>query len=424
MLALLWLVGSVITVLTLVVPYDVEVDATARFVVASLALGAAVFLWRAPQQTDAVLHGLLVAGALMIAFCTHLGAPDVEGVMFVLIVAYAFATFPARQAAPHLALTIVLLGVVLLTAPDEKTTAPWISFVMISGVAATTAFALASIFGVRERERVRAARDRLIARELQRALLPTRLPEVAGASLAAKYLPAADDADVGGDFYDAFVTPDGRLALCVGDVAGKGLAAARATGGLRSAMQAIALEDPAPGRVLGSMDRFAAGNAPMATLLLAVLDPRTGEIEWASAGHPPPLRLAADGTGAFLAGAPGVPLGTERAGNAEPAVHRATLGRGEGLLLFSDGLIERRGEGLDTGMRRLAEAAREAAGTSLPALLDALLPIVPRPLQDDVTALVVRRDPEPAPAREATARDAAAPGRDLGELARLGPTTA
>ena len=420
MLALLWLVGSAITVLTLLVPYDVQVETGPRAAVAALALGTALFLWFASRLPDAAIHTILLAGAGMIAFCTRLGAPDVESVMFLLPVAYAFATFPARAAAPHLVTAIVLLGVVLATAPEEKTVAPWISFVMVAGVGTTTAFALASLFDVRERERIAAERDRHIAGELQRTLLPDRLPQIDGLPLAARYLPAAKEADVGGDLYDAFTTTDGRLLLCVGDVAGKGLTAAQAIGGLRSALRAYAFENPTPAQVLGRLDRFAAAagvHAPMATMLLAIVDPATGVVEWASAGHPPPLRVSAGGEVAYLEGAPGAPLSCDEDLGA-PTTHRELLADGDSLLLFSDGLIERRGESLDEGMRRLAGAAGAAGRVPLPILLDTLMPLAARPLQDDVTALVVRRAPRAAPV-PAEADAGAAVG-----LAGLRPTTA
>ncbi|HYF27374.1 MAG TPA: PP2C family protein-serine/threonine phosphatase, partial [Baekduia sp.] len=186
---------------------------------------------------------------------------------------------------------------------------------------------------------------------------------------------------------------DGRLALAVGDVAGKGLAAAQAVGGLRHALRAYGLEGSrSPGEVLTLVDHFAAAlGIPdvMATMLLVVLDPRTGRVEWASAGHPPPLCLPADGPATLLEGRPGPPLGVDEEG--VPALHHGLLREGDGLLLFTDGLVERRGEALDTGLRRLAAAAAAAGAVPLPVLLDALLPMAPRPLEDDVTTLVVRR---------------------------------
>lgn len=395
-LALLWLVGGCLTGLSLVLPYSVDVPLAPRAAVGIISLAGALALWRAPSLPTAALHALVAAGTGLIAYCSHLGAPGVEGVMFLLPVAYAFATFPPREAAGHLVLAVSLFGLILLTAEEGRTIAPWISFVFVSGVGATLSFAIAAILDLRARERVAAERDRRIADELQGSLLPATLPAVDGALLAARYLPAAREADVGGDLYDAFVLPSGRLALAVGDVAGKGLQAAQAVGALRAALRAYAIEDAAPATVLTRLDRFAgiAGTSrsgdPMATMLLAVLDPATGTVEWASAGHPPPLLLGS--APAFLEGAPGAPLGYEGE-DARAVPHVMHLAEGEALLLFSDGLIERRGEALDAGMRRLARAAVAAGGVALPVLLDAVLPIAPRPLQDDVTALVVRRTP-------------------------------
>ncbi|WP_205695767.1 PP2C family protein-serine/threonine phosphatase [Conexibacter sp. SYSU D00693] len=408
-LALIWLVGSVLTWLTLVLPYDsADIPFGSRATVATVALVCAAGLWWGPPLPARAIHLLLVAGAGVVAFCTSLGIPAVEAPMVLLLVVYAFATFSPRAAVGHLVLNIALLAVVLATAPADRDVAPWISFVIVSGVAVTLSIALARIVTARERERVDAERDRRIAGELQRTLLPIALPEVPGAALAARYLPAAgDEADVGGDVYDAFELPDGRLCLAVADVAGKGLRAAQAVGGLRSALRAYALEDADPSLVLRRMDalvQHGGVSTEMATLLVVVVDAQRRTIDWASAGHPPPLRLSTAGP-VFLPGAPGAPLGCE---DVHPAPrHTEALADGDALLLFSDGLVERRGETLDAGFLRLATAAARAGHVALPILLDAVLPVAARPLQDDVTALVIRFEGG-APSPEAAAGDVAA----------------
>ncbi|HYF27437.1 MAG TPA: hypothetical protein VD931_16955, partial [Baekduia sp.] len=200
-LALVWLVGAGLTFLTLVLPYDIDLATGRRTVVAGLALLCAAVLWRGPQLPVAGLHLVVAAGSVLIAYCTSLGVPDIEGVMFLLPIVYASATFRAREALGHVVLAVALFGLVLVGADEAMTVAPWIAFTCVAGVGAVLCFVLVTIVEVRERERLAGERDRRIAGELQRTLLPDRLPTVDGALLAARYLPAAREADVGGDLY-------------------------------------------------------------------------------------------------------------------------------------------------------------------------------------------------------------------------------
>ncbi len=140
-------------------------------------------------------------------------------------------------------------------------------------------------------------RERRLAETLQRTLLPQSLPAVAGVQVAARYVPHA--ASVGGDFYDAIALPSGALGVAIGDVTGKGLRAAAAMGRLRSALHAYALDRSRPGDVLLRLGRLADADGAMATALYLVLDPGSGGLELASAGHLPPLRLD-DGHAEFL----------------------------------------------------------------------------------------------------------------------------
>lgn len=204
-----------------------------------------------------------------------------------------------------------------------------------------------------------------VALALQQSMLPTRLPEVAGLEPAARYHPAVDSLEVGGDWYDVVALPDGRVALAVGDVVGRGLGAATTMGQLRSALAALALSAGSPAAMLDGLERFAGQveGARLATVAVGVLDPVSGQLRYACAGHPPPLVLHPGGGTDYLedgrspllcALPPGMvarprPEGTRR------------LEPGARLLLFSDGLVERRGESLDAGLDRLA---RHAAGTA------------------------------------------------------------
>ena len=211
-------------------------------------------------------------------------------------------------------------------------------------------------------------RERQIATTLQRALLPASLPEIDGLSFAARYEPAAD-VDVGGDWYDALPLPSGDVALAIGDVAGKGLHAAAMMGEMRGGLRAYALEAGGPDEVLARLDGLASHSwHEMATVALAMLDPGTGRVRYASAGHLPPLLLRPDGSATLLNGGRGAPLLAYRPAGAATA----RLDPGACLVLYTDGLVERRGEVIDDGLARLVRAADGYRGAAAP-LCDALL---------------------------------------------------
>jgi serine phosphatase RsbU (regulator of sigma subunit) len=198
-----------------------------------------------------------------------------------------------------------------------------------------------------------ARRDREIALSLQRSLLPAHLPEVPGLRLAARYLPGGGGMEVGGDFYDVVVQPGGCVMATIGDVAGRGLPAATVMGQLRAATHAYALEGHPPGELLEHLNRLMLSMDLFATAACAAIDPATGEVVYAAAGHPPPLHVDADG-GRLLDQPGGTPLGLE----ARPAREgRATLAPAAALVLYTDGLVERRDEAIDTSLARLADAA-------------------------------------------------------------------
>jgi PAS domain S-box-containing protein len=230
-----------------------------------------------------------------------------------------------------------------------------------------------------------------VAVELQRGLLPKRLPEIAGLQLAAHY--EAAGAEVGGDWYDAFALPGGRLGVVLGDVAGRGVPAASAMGQLRSVTRAFALADEgfrSPGEMLTRLNRhqLALGQTELFTVVYAIVDAPGGSVSWACAGHPPPLLRNGDRETQYLEGGEGL-MGIE------DVVYRdlrAPIGPGGILVFYTDGLIERRGESLDVGMRRLAAAV--SAGDGDPSALCASVLESVRcdegELDDDVTALFVR----------------------------------
>jgi PAS domain S-box-containing protein len=236
-------------------------------------------------------------------------------------------------------------------------------------------------------------REHTIAETLQRSLLPERLPRIEGLDIAARYLPAGRGAAIGGDWYDALERPDGRVALVVGDVVGHGLRAAAIMGQLRNAFRAYGIAEGSPAEVMARVNRLvmSGGEEAMATALYLVLDRENGEVTFASAGHPPPLVLTPEGT-SFLEGGRSVPLGAVEPGVFGEAM--ATLPRDATLLLYTDGLVERRGEPLEGRLDTLAETADSAEG-GLEGLCDAVLAGVlgaHRP-SDDVALLAVRPRP-------------------------------
>ncbi len=231
-----------------------------------------------------------------------------------------------------------------------------------------------------------------IAVELQRGLVPKRLPQVEGIELAARYQPAGAVAAVGGDWYDAFALPGGRIGVVLGDVAGKGIPAASTMGQLRSVTRGYAVGDEGtrmPGDVLTRLNRYQTeyGEDDLFTVLYAIVDPSAARVTWASAGHLPPLLRGPDGETGYVEGGGGL-MGLEDA--VYPDMSRP-LPSGASLILYTDGVVERRGESLDVGLERLARAA--ASGPDSPQeLCDHILAeLLPEPQRhDDITAVIVK----------------------------------
>jgi len=239
-------------------------------------------------------------------------------------------------------------------------------------------------------------REHRIAETLQRSLLPDRLPQLPGLDVAARYLPAASEAEVGGDWYDVMPIAGGAVGLVMGDVAGKGLAGASMVGRLRSALRAYALEGHDGARVVERLNRLLwteAEDSQMATMLYVIVDPAASAVRWVNAGHPAPLMITG-GEPHFLEGAGSVPLGVLPFPTYEEV--SARMDPGSTLLLYTDGLVERPGENIDDGMAQLAARVREAPEDPN-ALCDHLLAtLVPAGgATDDVALLTLRNLPVP-----------------------------
>ncbi len=245
---------------------------------------------------------------------------------------------------------------------------------------------------VSELQRLRVRRN---VDALQDAMLPHQLPELPGFELDACYTPASADLAVGGDWYDAYLVDPGHLAFAVGDVSGHGVDAAALMAQLRNAKRAFVSEDPAPAAVMGRLNRYLCqlDTEHYATVVFGILDLADGRCRWASAGHPAPAVFGPDGGTVLLdrVDQRGPLLGF-RPGATYPEVRR-DLAVGEGLLLYTDGLVERRGEDIDAGLAALVTALDDLAGEPTRHLCDRLMEVVAggHEGRDDVCQLLIRR---------------------------------
>lgn len=292
----------------------------------------------------------------------------------------------------------------LATAPEEAPPrTSWLGTVHGPGGAAIPAYLIATwIRGVDgEAPRLlltaRDERDREIATTLQRALLPERLPVVPGLSVAAHVSPGGHGTQVGGDWYDAIALPGGRLGVVVGDVAGRGIEAAARMGELRAVARAYALEGHDPLQLVERMNGYhaALGADLMTTLLYAVFEVDSGTLRFVNAGHPPPLVALPGGADPVLLEGAGPPLGVLDTWRYEE--RSFDLPYDAVTILYTDGLVERRGESLEAGLRRLRESAA-AASEDVTTLCGRLFEAMQaRDADDDVTCVAVRAEPELGP---------------------------
>ncbi|NYG06566.1 GAF domain-containing protein [Phycicoccus badiiscoriae] len=231
-----------------------------------------------------------------------------------------------------------------------------------------------------------------VAVRLQHAVLPAGLPTIAGCDVAARYLPSGRT-EVGGDFYDVIALPDGRVALFVGDVMGRGVAAAASMAQMRASVRAYIATDPSPEVVLTKLDRMLTsyGDDHFVTLAYLLADPARNELLIANAGHPAPILLRADSSVEQVPSANGGPLAI---GGGQRHQHTVRFDAGDTVLLFTDGLIERRTEDIDTGRARLSAAVGALADPDLDQGLGSTIAgAADESHDDDVAAVALRRHP-------------------------------
>jgi serine phosphatase RsbU (regulator of sigma subunit) len=239
-------------------------------------------------------------------------------------------------------------------------------------------------------------RQHRVAETLQRSLLSDP-PVPHGTDVVARYRAATVDAQIGGDWYDSFLLPDGSMVLVVGDVVGHDVTAAAAMGQIRSLVRGIAYDrGESPAQVLTRVDRAVAGLGldTLATVIIVRIEPAPDAggprlVHWSSAGHPPPVVTDADGVVLPMPDDADLLLGMRP--GAHRHNHELSLAPGATLLLYTDGLVERRGAGLDEGLAMLARSFRELHGLPLAGLCDGLLHrLLPREHDDDAALVAVR----------------------------------
>jgi GAF domain-containing protein len=252
---------------------------------------------------------------------------------------------------------------------------------------------VASRTGVALSNATRFQREHVVAEVLQRAVLPDFLPTIEGLQFDAEYRAGAAGTYVGGDWYDVFQLDDEHVFFSVGDVMGKGAAAAALMGQVRSAIRAYAVTGQSPSEVLSSLDHLfdALFEDRVVTVVVGTIDPKAGKVEIANAGHPSPLLVHADGRATFTSSQSSLLIAAGLGGPERPA-EVLSLHPGDSLVMYSDGLIERRSELITVGMQRLAAAATAVArgGWPMHAAAELATRLGDDERADDVVVLALR----------------------------------
>jgi GAF domain-containing protein/anti-sigma regulatory factor (Ser/Thr protein kinase) len=239
-------------------------------------------------------------------------------------------------------------------------------------------------------EHAQLSEQRRLAEALQRRLLPRRITGIPGVEIASRYLPAGES--LGGDWYDAFTLAPGKIVLAVGDVVGHGLGAAATMAQMRTALRAYAVDGHPPGEVVERVNKmmWQLGPSSMTTLAYLIIDPVAESVELVTAGHPPPLVIAPDGTAEYLPLTGGIALGASELARYETNTHSLPLGAS--VMLYTDGLVETRGVPIDDGLERLREVAVEAEGPEA-LCAAAIARLVPESPADDIAMIVAQLPP-------------------------------
>lgn len=234
--------------------------------------------------------------------------------------------------------------------------------------------------------------ERQVLRLFQRAMLPAQLPELPGAELAVAYRPLSPEMDIGGDWYDAYPLPDGRVVLSIGDIAGHDMRAAAVVGQIRSAIRAYAMLDPAPGPVLQHTNRLLRHRPEvvLASMLFGLYEPESRQLTWAAAGHPPPVLRR--GEAAELLPTVRQPMLGAVDRDRPYAEQRVVLDPDDVLVWYTDGLVERRTGELPHAIDRLAALLSDAGDRPADALAGHLIEACLKDGQqsDDVCLLVLK----------------------------------
>jgi serine phosphatase RsbU (regulator of sigma subunit) len=236
--------------------------------------------------------------------------------------------------------------------------------------------------------------EHAISLTLQRSLLPLRMPDFSGMEVAVDYLAGAAEADVGGDWYDGVLLDDGRVVLTIGDIAGRGVQAAALMSRLRIALKCYAVDGSGPAEALARLDVFIA-HLPedyFATVVMIRADPETREVEYACAGHPPPVLIPGNnGRASFLKEGRSGPIDVG-VRPSERIQASTRLEPGDTLLLYTDGLIEQREKPLSDGLQLLLDSLEDIDDSSARALVDGLVSRLraEHRMEDDVALLAVR----------------------------------
>jgi integral membrane sensor domain MASE1/anti-sigma regulatory factor (Ser/Thr protein kinase) len=356
----------------------------------------APFLWSLrPNTADGPHPSLLeIAGetVLLFAACVAAMTSDAE-LMFVVLPVVSIIAWRFGQRGAARASLVVSVVATLVAAQewgpfaDLTLTGRMVTLQSFNATVVFTSILLAA--AVAQRQQI-AKRLHDAIETLQRSLLPDHLPDAPGFEFASRYIPASADIDLGGDWFDVVAMTPGRLGFVVGDVAGHGILAAAIMGKLRMALRAYALEDRGPGEVLARLNILMREMQPdvTATLWYGQYDVEHRVLTFSNAGHVPPLEIDHDGASSYLECVHGPPIGS-----VEHVVYgqeERPLVPGTTLLLYTDGLVERRGTSIDEGLRMLKECV-PSPSADLDAVCDGIVgTLVDDALEDDAALLAIR----------------------------------